>query len=60
MKEKVQKRASSNLIYGLEIIGAMVYFISQATGFCMGLLGVLKAFVWPTFLVYETLTFLKA
>lgn len=45
--------ASSGAIYGLGFIGAVVYFISQATGFWMGVLGFLKAIVWPAILVYE-------
>ena len=44
--------------YGLGFIGAAVYYISTATSFWMGVLGVLKALVWPGFLVYELLKFL--
>jgi hypothetical protein len=40
-------------VYGLGFIGAAVYFISQATTIWMGVLGFLKAIVWPAFLVYE-------
>jgi hypothetical protein len=47
-------------IYGLGFIGAAVYYISTATGFWMGVLGVLKALVWPAFLVYSALKFLGA
>jgi hypothetical protein len=39
-------------VYGLGMIGAAVYFISHAAGFWAGVLGLLKAFVWPAFLVY--------
>lgn len=42
-------------IYGLGLIGAAVYFISHAMGFWMGVLGFLKAIVWPAILVYEIL-----
>jgi len=45
-------------VYGLGFIGAAVYYISTATGFWIGVLGVLKALVWPAFLVYEVLKFL--
>jgi hypothetical protein len=44
--------------YGLGLIGAAVYYISTASGFWMGVLGVLKALVWPAFLVYGLLKFL--
>jgi len=45
-------------IYGLGMIGAAIYYISQAATFWAGVLGLLKAFVWPVFLVYEALKFL--
>jgi len=45
-------------IYGLGFVGAAIYYISTATGFWMGVLGVLKAIVWPVFLVYGLLKFL--
>ena len=46
-------------IYGLAFIGALVYFIQTATGFWMGVLGILKALVWPAFLIYEMMKFLE-
>ena len=33
-------------------IGAAIYYIATATSFWGGVLGVLKAIVWPVFLVY--------
>ena len=45
-------------IYGLGFIGAAVYYISHAIGFWNGVLGLLKAMVWPAFLIYELLKFL--
>lgn len=39
-------------VYGLGFIGAAIYYISTASGFWMGVLGVLKALVWPAFLIY--------
>ncbi|MEK6899093.1 MAG: hypothetical protein AABW79_03285 [Nanoarchaeota archaeon] len=44
--------------YCLGVIGAAVYYISSAGGFWMGFLGLLKALVWPAFLVFEILKFL--
>jgi len=49
---------SGNGIYGLGFIGAAIYYLSTATGFWMGVLGLLKAAVWPAFLVYNALKFL--
>jgi hypothetical protein len=54
MKERMQECSpSSGSVYGLGLIGAAIYFISTATGFWMGVLGFLKAIVWPVFLVLE-------
>jgi hypothetical protein len=60
MKKEVQKSAPASAVYGVGIIGAAVYYISVATGFWVGVLGVLKALVWPAFLVYEALKALGA
>ena len=60
MKDKVQNNAPAGAVYGLGLIGAAVYYISVATGFWMGVLGFLKALVWPAFLVYEALKSLAA
>ena len=55
MNCNAQNNASSGAVYGLGFIGAAIYYISVATGFWMGVLGFLKAIVWPVFLVYEAL-----
>lgn len=44
-----------NAVYGLGFIGALIYYISTASSFWMGCLGILKAIVWPAFLIYESL-----
>lgn len=41
--------------YVLGFIGAAIYFISNATSFGTGILGFLKALVWPAFLVHGAL-----
>ncbi|HWB35947.1 MAG TPA: hypothetical protein VHA75_07980 [Rugosimonospora sp.] len=46
-----------NGVYLLGLIGALVYYIQQADGFWDGVLGILKALVWPAFLVYQVLKF---
>jgi hypothetical protein len=58
-KYNVHEHGPSSAIYGLGLIGAAIYYISTATNFWMGVLGFLKALVWPAFLVYEWLKFLK-
>ncbi|MHB8831265.1 MAG: hypothetical protein ACYC44_04085 [Patescibacteria group bacterium] len=47
-----------NAVYGLGFIGAAVYYIGHAASFWVGVLGFLKAIVWPAFLVYDVLKFL--
>lgn len=44
----------------LGFIGAAVYYVQAADGFWQGVLGILKAFVWPAFLVYSVLKFVSA
>ncbi|HVH64460.1 MAG TPA: hypothetical protein VM674_00370 [Candidatus Acidoferrum sp.] len=44
--------------YLVAVVGAAVYFIQQAHSFGDGVLGVLKALVWPGVLVYEGLKLL--
>jgi hypothetical protein len=48
----------SGAIYCLAFVGAVIYYIQQATGFWMGVLGVLKALVWPAMIAYKLLGFL--
>ena len=48
-----KRSADTGAIFGLGLIGAVIYFVSTATSFWMGVLGVLKALVWPVILVYE-------
>jgi hypothetical protein len=45
-------------VYGLGLIGAAIYFISNASTFLIGVVGFLKALVWPAFLVYYAFEFL--
>jgi hypothetical protein len=57
-KMKEHGHGCGGAIYGLGFIGALVYYISTSTSFWMGVLGFLKAIVWPAFLVYGVLKFL--
>lgn len=45
-------------IYFLGFLGSAVYYISTAATFGAGVLGFLKALVWPAFVVFELLRFL--
>lgn len=60
MEKNVQRNAPSGAVYGIGLVGAAVYFISTATTFWIGVLGFLKAIVWPAILVYEALKTLSA
>jgi len=54
---KCMKPQDNGAVYGLGFLGAAVYFISHATTFSMGVIGFLKALVWPGFLVYQAFEF---
>jgi hypothetical protein len=59
MKCNMAGCGSGGAIYGLGFIGAAIYYISHATSFWGGVLGFLKALIWPAMLVYELLKYLK-
>ena len=54
----IYKSSASDAVYGFGLIGAWVYYLSQATTFWMGVLGFLKGIVWPAMIVYELLKYL--
>jgi hypothetical protein len=56
---RVVQRGADSSVYGLGFVGALIYYISTATSIGVGLLGVLKAIVWPAMLVYEVLKYLN-
>ncbi|MDD5569125.1 MAG: hypothetical protein PHG23_01805 [Candidatus Pacebacteria bacterium] len=56
MKEHMHHGGSA--VYGLGFIGAAIYYIGTAGTFWLGVIGFLKALVWPAFLVYNALQFL--
>lgn len=47
--------AGGGAVYGLGVLGALIYFIGTATSFWDGLYGVFQALFWPAYLVYELL-----
>lgn len=52
--------AGGGCMYFLGVIGSAVYYVSTATSFWMGFLGILKSLVWPAFLIFELLQYLAA
>ena len=59
MAKHIKTVSNSGGVYCLGMIGAAVYYISAAQGFWAGVLGFLKALVWPAFLVHGALEFFK-
>jgi hypothetical protein len=56
-ERQIQRRPApaqggGGVVYGLGLIGALIWYWRQADGPGGRALGVLKAFVWPAFLVY--------
>jgi len=45
-------------VYGLAFIGALVYYIQYSTSFLNGVVGILKAIVWPAIIMYKALELL--
>ena len=50
---------SSGAVYGLGFVGALIYYLQHAATFSDGILGALKALVWPAIFVYQTLQMFK-
>lgn len=49
------KKCDTSAVYGVGLIGALVYYIQHADSFGSGVLGVLKALIWPAMLVHKLL-----
>lgn len=54
-KTYANESASAGAVYGLGLIGALIYFIQAANGFWEILLAFLQAIVWPAYIVYKLL-----
>lgn len=53
MKKEMKNSSSCGAVYGLGMIGSMIFFLSHAVGFWAGVLAVLKSFIWPVFFVLD-------
>jgi hypothetical protein len=60
IKNVCNTQGCGGAFYGLGFLGSAIYYISTATGFWVGVLGVLKAIVWPAFLIFELLKLVGA
>lgn len=59
MAHKMGGGSGGGAVYGLGMIGAAIYFLQHATSLWEGILGILKAIVWPGVLIYRVLELLK-
>jgi hypothetical protein len=57
-KVNVKVQSASDAVYGLGMIGAWIFYIGRARTPKDKVIGFLKGFVWPVFLVYEVLKLL--
>lgn len=55
----MKNNAGSGALYGLGVIGALVYFIQHASSFLDGVAGIILAFFWPGVIVYKVLELFK-
>ncbi len=55
----IYRSAASAPVYGLGLIGALVYYLQHAATFWAGVLGIFKAVFWPAMLIYKLLEFLN-
>jgi hypothetical protein len=51
--------AATGGAYFLGMVGIAVYYLQHAATFWDGVWGLLKALVWPAFLVYQLASFLR-
>jgi hypothetical protein len=58
-RKVIYKNAASAPVYGLGLIGALIYYIQHAATFWAVILGIFKAIFWPAMLIYKLLEFLK-
>lgn len=49
----------SSPVYGIGVVGAAFYFLQNAQTINEYLIGIAKSLVWPGYLVYSALDFLK-
>ena len=46
-RKVIYRNGASEAVYGFGLIGALVYYIGHAATFWLGVLGFIKASVWP-------------
>lgn len=57
---KPNRAGGSEAVYGLGLIGALIYYLHFHSGtLWLVILAVVKSLLWPAFLVYQLLLFLR-
>lgn len=55
----MKNHAGSGAIYGIGIIGALIYFLQHSTSFLDGIWGIVQAIFWPAVVLYKVLELLQ-
>lgn len=58
-RKVVNNSTTGGAIYGLGIIGALIYYLQHALTFGDGIFGIIKAIFWPAVILYKVLELLK-
>ena len=58
-RKEMNRSDTAGFVYVLTIIGAAIYFIQHSATFWGGVLGFLKALIWPLLMIYKVLDILK-
>ena len=57
VKCKCSCNAAGGGVYGLAFLGALIYYLQHSATFMEGVIGFLKALVWPAILLYHLVEF---
>jgi hypothetical protein len=57
--KRTEGSSGGGALYFVGMVGAAIYFLQHAVTFGEGMLGLIKALVWPGILVYRVLELLK-
>lgn len=55
----VGNQGGGGAVYGMGVIGALFYYISNAGNFWEVIVGIFKSLFWPAVLVYEALKYFQ-
>lgn len=55
----MKNNTGPGVLYGMGMLGALVYFLQHATTFWGGIVGIFKAIFWPGVVLYKVLELLK-